>query len=130
MTNLALVPEDKSEWLRCRPWIEAALKYNAGTHNIKDIEAGIESGAYWFFSSPRSAVVVEIIICPRMKVLNYFLIGGDSNELKTQIDPYVSAWAKARGCKIAIGNVRPGGERLFADIGFKARWTTISKELT
>ncbi len=130
MTNLALVPEDKSEWLRCRPWIEAALQYNGGTHNIEDIEVGIERGFYWFFSSQRAAVVVEIIPCPRMKVLNYFLIGGDSKDLKTKIDPQVSAWAKARGCKMAIGNVRKGGERLFADIGFKPRWVTIAKELT
>lgn len=130
MTFLALVPEDKTEWIRCRPWIEAALKYNGGTHNIEDIESGIERGAYWFFSSPKSAVVAEIITCPQMKVLNYFLIGGESEDLKTNIEPSVSAWAKTRGCKLAIGSSRKGGERLFADIGFKTLWITIGKELT
>lgn len=130
MTNLALVPEDKSEWQRCRPWIEEALKYSAGTHTIEDIEAGIATGAYRFFSSPKAAVIVEVIECPQKRILNYFLIGGDSDDLKTKIDPLASAWAKAKGCKLAIGNVRKGGERLFADIGFRPRWITISKDLT
>lgn len=130
MTNLALVPEDKSEWLRCRPWIEEALKYSAGTHTIEDIEIGVEAGAYRFFSSPKAAVIVEIIPCPQKNVLNYFLIGGDSDDLKTKIEPLVSAWAKSKGCALAIGNVRKGGQRLFADIGFKLCWITISKDLT
>lgn len=130
MTNLALVPEDKSEWLRCRPWIEEALKYSAGTHMIEDIEAGIESGDYRFFSAPKAAVIVEIIECPQKRVLNYFLIGGDAGDLKTKINPLVSAWAKSKGCTLAIGNVRKGGERLFGDIGFKLCWITISKDLT
>lgn len=129
--RLAVVTEDKSEWFRCRPWIKAALEYTGGTHTIEDIEDGIGTGAMSFFCSPNSAVVVEIIKYPRMKVLNYFLIGGDLEELKREIEPVITRWAKETlGCKKAIGVGRRGFERAFRENGFAPCWAAISKDLT
>lgn len=131
MTNLAIVPEDKSEWFRCRKWIENALEYTGGTHTIEDIEDGVESGAYQFFCSLSAAVVTEILVYPRMKVLNYFLIGGNLGELIQEIEPFVTNWAKEKmGCKKAIGIGRKGFERAFRARGFTPCWTAISKDLT
>lgn len=131
MSNLALVPQDKSEWYRCRPWIEAALEYTGGTHVIEDIEDGIEAGEFVFFCSPSAAVVVEVITYPRMNVLNYFLIGGNLSELRREIEPYVTKWGKEKmGCSRVIGIGRKGFERAFAPNGFKPCWTAISKDLT
>ena len=127
--GLALVTEDKSEWYRCRPWIEAALEYARGTHTIEDIEDGIALGQFQFFCSENAAVVTEFIKYPQMKVLNYFLIGGDLNELADKIEPHVSRWAKMKGCKRVIGIGRKGLERVFGAKGFTYAWTGIYKDL-
>lgn len=130
MANLAVVPEDRSEWLRCRKWIEAALEYCGGTHTIEDIEDGIESGLYQFFCSPRSAVITEIIHYPRKTVLNYFLIGGDLGELIQEIEPYVTRWGKEKhGCKKVVGIGRKGFERAFRGSGYTPCWSAITKDI-
>ncbi len=129
MAELALVPQDKSEWFRCRPWIEAALEYTGGTHTIEDIEDGIESGEFQFVCSENSAVVTEFLHYPRMKIFNYFLIGGDLEELVREIEPSLTKWAvEIKGAKLVIGIGRKGFERAFRASGFKPCWTAICKD--
>lgn len=128
MAEATYKPDEKAEWYRCRPWIEAALEYAHGTHTIEDIEDGIERGDFYFFSSPKSAVVIEIIVFPRLQALNYFLIGGDLDELQQRIEPYVTAWAKQKGCRRVIGIGRKGLERVFAP-DFQYGWTAIYKDI-
>lgn len=124
------MPEDRSEWLRCRPWIEAALEYAHGTHAIEDVEDGIEQGRFHFFCSPKSAVVVEFLQFPQKKAMNYFLIGGDLDELIEKIEPNVTRWAKQEhGCSLVFGVGRKGLERVFAPSGFHYGWTAIVKEI-
>lgn len=130
MSHLALVPEDKSEWLRCRPWIVEALEYGRGRYTIEGVEKGIEERRYRFFSSPNAAVVVQIAEYETgEKVLCYFLGGGDLNELKYTIHPAVSAWAKSLGCTSETIVGRGGWVRAVADLGFKPGWRMVYKEL-
>lgn len=118
-----------SEWLRCRPWIDAALEYASGTHTIEDVEAGIADGRYQFWAGARSAIVSEVIAYPRMKVFNYWLIGGDLRELK-YMEPRITQWAKQeQGCSRVIGIGRKGFERVFVSHGFKFGWTCIMKDI-
>lgn len=129
MTALALVPEDRSEWLRCKPWIEAAVVHCRGTHTIEDIEDGIDNGTYNFHSMPNCAAVVRIVNYPSMKCLNYFLVGGDLEELMTKMEPHLTAWGKAQGCKIATLVGREGWLRTLDKIGYKKSWSAAYKEL-
>lgn len=129
MNNLAVVPDDRSEWLRCKHWIKEALVYTDGTHTIEDIEKGIQERTYQFFSSANSAAVTEIIKYPRKRLLNYFLIGGNLKELVQEIEPHVTRWAKERGCTRVVGIGRKGFERAFRDSGFKPCWTAIAKDI-
>lgn len=117
-----------TEWDRCRPWIEAALKYTLGTHTIEDVEAGIADGRYQFWAGARSAIVTEIISYPRLKALNYWLIGGDLRELK-YMERRISAWARGHGCSRAIGVGRKGFQRVFEEHGFKPQWWFVCKNL-
>ena len=41
---------------RCRPWIEAALKYTGGTHEFEDIVDGIRSSRMQLWPSERGAL--------------------------------------------------------------------------
>lgn len=129
MTRLALVPEDKGEWLRCRPWIEAAVEHCRETHTIEDIEHGIEDGTYRFFSMPNCAAVVRIIQYPRKKCLNYFLVGGDLNELMTKMEPHLTAWAKTQGCTVATLVGRAGWLRKLGKLGYTPSWSAAYKEI-
>ena len=123
------VAEDRSEWLRCRPWIEAALPYARGTHTIEDIEAGIARGQFVFWSGQKSAIITEIIEYPRARVMHYFLLGGDLTELVEFMEPRITHWAKTQGCNAVSGAGRRGFERVFARSGFKPAWTVIFKEI-
>ena len=120
---------DKSEWLRCKPMIEAALEYGAGTHTIEDIENCIEDGSLRFFSSPNSAVIVEIFTSGRKKVISFFLAGGDLTELKTIIEPRLLGWAKAQGCNQVRVVGRPGWVRAIRDVGYKSSWMMVYKDI-
>ena len=118
------------EWARCRPWVEKALEYALGTHTIEDIEAGIEAGQFVFWPGKRCFCITEIISYPRMRVLNYFLIGGDDlKELVRRMEPGISAWAALQGCSRVIGVGRRGFERVFRRSGFSPAWWVIAKDL-
>ena len=121
--------EDRSEWLRCRHWIEAALPYARGTHTIEDIEDGIERGQFVFWSGRKCAVITEILNYPRKRVLHYFLLGGDLKELIGFMEPRISAWAKTQGCVGVSGAGRAGFERVFARSGFEPAWRVIYKDI-
>lgn len=129
MTQLALVPEDKSEWLRCRPWFVEAVVLCRGTHSIEDIEQGIEDGTYRFFSMPNCAVVARIIEYPRKKCLNYFLAGGDLDEIKDKMEPYLTTWAKSQGCSIVTLVGRDGWIRSLKPLGWHKGWSAAYKEI-
>jgi hypothetical protein len=123
------VNEDRSQWIRCRPWIEAALPYCRGTHTIEDIEDGIASGQFVFWAGQKSAIITEILNYPRKRVLHYFLIGGDLHELVEFMEPRITQWAKEHGCTAVSGAGRKGFERVFARSGYVPAWRVIIKEI-
>ena len=69
------------EFLRCKKYIEAALEYSGGTHDIVDIYEGLYKGSMQLWPNKNSCLVTEIITYPKKKVLNVFL--GCDCHLKT-----------------------------------------------
>ncbi len=118
----------ESEWARCKHWIAAALEYSRGTHTIEDIEAGIAAGQYTFWPGRGCAVITEFIEYPQLKALNFFLFGGDLQDLK-EMEPHIVAWAKAQGCTRFMGGGRKGFERVFASAGYEPAWFVLVKDL-
>jgi hypothetical protein len=117
------------EWDRCRPYIEAALTYAGGTHELSDIEAGIQSGRFGLYPLANAALIAEIIEYPRLRALHIFLAGGDLEELKFFTDRVLPNVAREFGCsRITIAG-RKGFARVLRDIGFQERWTVLSKEV-
>jgi hypothetical protein len=117
-----------SEVERCRPWIEAALDYNGGTHVWADIVAGIESGKMQLWPAPKAALVTEIIKYPRKQVLNVFLGGGDLDQIM-DMQPSVMAWAKAQGCEALHMSGRLGWTRTLPKYGWRTLYATMEKEI-
>lgn len=82
-----------------------------------------------FWGGPKSACITEILQYPRKRVLHYFLIGGDLDELVELMEPRITAWAKAIGCSAVSGAGRKGFERVFKKSGFEPAWTVILKDI-
>lgn len=117
-------------WQRCREWIAAALEHADGGFGIDDIAEGIAAGRFHFWPGERCAVVTEFWTGPRLKTLNFWLLGGDLKELLA-MRPDIEAWAIAQGCKRALGGgVRPEWGRVLAKAGYTPRWTIFAKELS
>lgn len=118
-----------NEWIRCKPWIAAALESCFGVYTMDSVEKGIAAGRLQFWAGKQCAVVTEIIQYPDRKTLNYFLVGGDLKELVDDMEPRVTHWAKHMGCTLVTGIGRRGFERAFEKSGYKFAYVVIAKEI-
>lgn len=116
------------EFMRCQPYIKAALKYTKGTHTIRDIWDGIVTGNFQLWPGEKSAVVTEIQIFPAKKVMHIFLAGGDLDEL-LEMERSVRAFAVTIGCNSMSISGRRGWVKIFKGDGWQEVCTTIAKEL-
>lgn len=116
------------EFERVKRWLEAALEYSNGTHTIDDVKAAIDADKLLLITHPQCAMVFEIIVYPRMKVLHGFLCGGDLEAIKS-FNPKLDTLARKLGCrKISIAG-RHGWGRALKDIGYSHAFSVVSKEL-
>jgi hypothetical protein len=121
--------EAEREWARCKKWIAGALPYCYGTHTLEDVAAGIASGQFQFWPGERCAVVTEILEYPRLRALNFFLVGGDRKELVDRLEPMIVAWAKAIGCARVAQAGRKGWSRVLEPKGYRPVLTMMLKEI-
>lgn len=114
-------------WARCAPWIEAALAGEPETHTLDDVRAQVEARQARFWAGSKAAMVTEIVQQPRAKVFNFWLAGGDLDELRNELAPAGEAYAREMGCKyIAIAG-RAGWARA---LGYRPLYAVCMKELT
>ena len=115
-----------SEWLRCRPWLLAALEHAVDRFNEDDIVRGLLNGEYQLWPGPDAAVVTQIAVYPQRKVLLFFLAGGNLNTL-TGMERDIAERAKAAG----ITQVEIVGRRgwLRALDGYEERFTMMTRDL-
>jgi hypothetical protein len=117
------------EWERCKAWIEAALPYCYGTHRIEDVEQQIAEGRLQFWPGEHCAVVTEIIDYPRLRALNFFLVGGDLDELLEKMEPAIVDWAKSIGCTRVAQTGRRGWGRVLAPLGYETTLSVMLKPI-
>jgi len=120
--------DTKSEFDRCKKWIEAALEYSGGTHTIEDIRAGVMADRFALLPLENCALVVERTEYPRKHALHVFLAGGDLQEIKST-DQNLVRMAKLLGCARIDISGRRGWVRALRDIGYFERWVTVSKDV-
>ena len=116
------------EFERCKPYIEAALKYTGGTHDIIDIYEGLYKGTMQLWPAEKSCLVTEIINYPKMKVLNIFLGGGDLTEILSMHEDVIR-WAKDQGCEALNMTGRFGWKKPLANYGWKPLHSSYVKEI-
>ena len=118
----------EQEFARCKSWIEDALEYSGGTHDIEHIWEGIQSGRYQFWPGKYSAIVTEFHIYPKKTSLHVFLAGGKLEELLDMWDS-MEIYAKATGCASLSVSGRKGWMRALESRDAKYLCTTVVKEL-
>jgi len=99
-------------WARARPFIEPAIPELKGTHTIDDVTLMLGAGMLRLWLWPRSALLTEITLTPRVKALNCFLGGGDLDELRRMEAEQLVPFAKANGCNRITGGGRKGWKRV------------------
>jgi hypothetical protein len=117
----------EAHWLRCRPWVEAALGYAGGTHVWTDVWAEIAAGECQFWPGERSAMVTHILDFPRSRGLHFWLCGGDLSELLDML-PQIEAWGHAQGCTKFTTAGRPGWQRVLKAHGYQPVWNVCAKD--
>lgn len=127
MDRAPLTPGE--EWLRCRPWIEAANAHGLGTHTIDDILEEIVEGEAHFWPGKACAVVTCFQITPRIKGLHFWLCGGDLTELVEDMRPKIEAWGAAQGCTRFTTAGRKGWLRVMEKYGYAPAWHSSAKDI-
>ena len=123
------MPAAREEWERCRPWIEAALKYSGGSHTIEDVRDAVEAGRALLLAGRQSAMVCEVQTYPQLKSFHVWLAGGDLAEIRSS-QPKLEDYARRLGCRrISIAG-RRGWVRAIEDLGYREKFTTIIKEIS
>jgi hypothetical protein len=120
----------KSEFERCKQWIEAAIAREAvATHDIDDVREAVEAGIAQIWPRPKSCMVTTIETYPKAKFVRGWLAGGDLDEIKQTCAPDgpIERWAKRQGCTWVVIGGRKGWLRAFS--GYRESCTVMIKEL-
>lgn len=117
-----------SEFVRCIPWLQAALDAGGNTHTIEDLFRSISVGRMQFWPAPRGCAVTEIVVYPRRKTLHIFLAGGEMDQI-VDMDGSAAEFARANGCDGMSICGRRGWVRVLKDNGWKETMTTLVKEI-
>ena len=117
-----------NDWERCSGFIEAALE-TCPTHNLEDVRTGISTGHFQFWPGQRCAVVTEVNDYPRIRLLHFWLMGGDLKELLS-MRPKIEAWAAVAGCKAVCGEGREAWGRVLLKHGYRRGPSEFMKELS
>ncbi len=115
-------------WLSVRHLILPSLALSAGTHNEDDIVSGLYTGRFslWISDCGKAALVTEITVYPRVKVLMCFLAGGDLPALQTMEDRVVR-FAGTNGCAKVRAVGRRGWQKVFS--GLEVIATVMEKDI-
>jgi len=116
-------------WQQVAPLLQPALD---NTYDIMDIEKGLLENRFQLFISwnnkVESAVVTEIAVYPRAKVLRYFLAGGTNlDNWLEKIQQVIEKFAKNNNCTQVEVAGRKGWVKKLK--GYKEKAVLLSKDL-
>lgn len=123
----------ETEWLRCSPWLDAALDHAGRTHTLEQVKAMVcdPAAETRFWAGTGSALVTAIERFPCGPVLQFWLAGGDDlAELVSHLRPMAEEWAReVHGVRRFMLLGRRGWVGELADHGYRPHATLLVKEL-
>lgn len=103
--------------IEMRDGLAQALERGAEGYTLHDLESALESGSAMLWAGPNSAIVTTILDGPEGRFLHAWLSCGSLVEILS-LEPGISAFARARGCRFATLGGRRGWARAFRSHGF------------
>ncbi len=111
---------------RCRPFIQAALDRDLGTHTADDVLELLMTAPVQLWPTANAAMVTVVETYPRKKMLRGWLSGGKLEEI-VAYEPKIRDWAKRQGCDLIVIGGRKGWLRAFE--GYQEASTVIAREI-
>lgn len=109
--------------------IRARRRGGAATHRLEHVLEGVRDGRYQLWAGSACTIVTEILAYPLGRDLNYWLAGGDVEEMKA-LEPGIEAWARAAGCRrVTTLGVRRAGGKILKARGWRHLADVMEKEL-
>lgn len=110
-----MTPEDFAVgWDAARPFFAEALMRAGDLWNVDEVLTEVLEGRAHFFCTPTAFVVTNFVYSPRIKSLNFWLLGGDIDGLQT-LHPHIVAWGIEQDCLVFTGEGRAGFKRYFPE---------------
>ena len=103
--------------IEMRDGLAQALERGAEGYSITDLEDDLASGAAMLWAGSECALVTSIHDGPEGRFLHVWLGCGALADL-VSLEPGISAFARARGCRFATIGGRRGWARAFRSHGF------------
>lgn len=116
------------ELIRCKKWIQDALKYSGGSYRIQDIFYDILQGNMQLWSGLHGCMVTQIVTYPQKKVFFVFLAGGKLEQLYEMEDD-MTDWAREQGCSEIELNGRLGWMKVLKNKNWNIQSVTLTKEI-
>lgn len=116
-TQFDKIPNLKQEWLKGKPYIIEALKYQ-DLYAIEDVECKIKDGTFLLWTGKQSAIITEFIEFPQKKTCNLLFCGGDFNEI-VEITKTIEDFCHLCGVSKLYGGGRRGWLRKIKHLGWK-----------
>lgn len=116
----------REEFERCAPWLQAALDHNGGELTIEDVWQAILEGELTFWPGKNCAIVLQFVTYPRKKVMNWYLAGGDLEELR-EMEKFGTQWARENGIDAVVIYGRRGWLKRLD--GYRETGTIMEKDL-
>ena len=107
---------------------EKALAQGGGTHALNDVLDRVRENRACCWTNGDSVVVTEILVFPRLRAVNYWIIAGKLQECAA-LQPDIDAWAISEGCSVATATGRMGWLRL-SETPLGAGWKPAGVKFT
>jgi hypothetical protein len=111
-----------------KKWIEDALEYSQGTHDISDVMYSISIGEMQLFANKGGCVVTQITQYPQKKVLFVFLAGGELDSVISLHDEVIS-YAKSKNCDTLMQVGRMGWTKELKKHGWKNKSACMTRNI-
>lgn len=111
-----------------KKWIEDALEYSPGTHDLEDILYAISTGEMQLFANKGGCAVTQIVEYPKKKVLFVFLAGGELDSVISLHDEAME-YAKSRGCDTLMQIGRMGWTRELKKHGWENKSACMTRAI-
>lgn len=108
--------------------IKKALHHGGDTHTWEDVCQGLVEGKFQIFWNDYGVCITEIMVSPRTKYLNAFIVAGKLPGVM-DLQEQVENFAREQSCKFMLTTARHGWKKVLPNYGWKPTKTVFAKKI-